>query len=448
MREGLGLGLLTLLFLIACDGGSVGPGDDDDIVSVLDDDDDDTAPPLEHIPDAWTAPEYDPYDLPDGVPVLHIEIDPDAMARLDADPFAAADERGVFIDGDGVVHDVDLNYRGAYQLLNVINGYGLRNWKVKLDPGDAYLGKREWNLNYEPHFIQKIAMDLMRFAGVPVPGARHVVLHVNGTYQGMYLLYEDPDDKGWLLEQFGHDDGDLYKGAFDIPDQPQCFANLTYLGADSSDYLCHYTKKTNTTVAPDDYTSLVDFVDDLNHLPEQDLSAFFIDDFALDPFRSYLVVSNFIANWDSYPQRPKNYWLYQDLRAERFAFIPWDLDLSFNPHWDDSWNQMGTSCSVLFNLAQSDYTPPHAEEGTDRPLVRRMIVLPGEEQAYIDRYRELSSTILSSAYLHQRLDDLTDLVHPHISDTDRGRLDSYNATLRTFIDQRTASVGSELTTLP
>ena len=441
------------VLLLACtDGGVGGPGGpaDDDTASPDDDttSDDDDSGLLEHVPAGWSPPEYDSAVLPDGVPVVSIEIDPEAMARLDADPFAAADEQGVFIDSDGVAHEVDLNYRGAYQLLNVMTYYGLRNWKVKFAADDLYEGRREWNLNYEPHFKQKLAFDLFRFAGVAVPGAQHVVLQLNGAYQGMYLRYEDPDDKRWLLEQFGDDEGDLYKGAFDIPDQPQCFADLTWLGPSDEDYVCHYSKKTNDEVAPDDFGVLRDFITDLNEVPDEEFLEWLETRFDVERLRSYLVVSNFIANWDSYPQRPKNYWLYEDLHAERMVYVPWDLDNTFNPYTDPSYNQMGTTASVLFDLLSSDYDPPHEDEGYERPLVRRLMAIEDQQLAYLDRYRELCQDILSRAYLDDRLTALTAIVVPEISTTDRQRLESHESSTREFILQRSLAVEAELVQLP
>jgi len=441
------------IVLLACGGeGTSGPQgpdllDDDDTTIPGGDDDDGGL--LETVPGAsWHPPEYDSSDLPDGVPRVALEIDPEAMARLDADPFAAPDERGVFVDPDGVAHEVDLNYRGAYQLLNVMGAYDLRNWKVKFDEGDPYEGRREWNFNYEPHFNQKLAFDLFRFAGVAVPGARHVVLELNGEYQGLYLQYEDPDDKRWLLEQFGDDEGDLYKAAFDIPYQPQYFADLTWLGPSDEDYFLHYNKKTNDDVAPDDYGVLISFITDLNEVPDEEFEVWMEASFDVDRLRSYLVVSNFIANWDSYPQRPKNYWLYQDLYAGRMAYVPWDLDNTFSPYTDPTYNQMGATASVLFDLLHSDYEPPHEDEGYERPLVRRLMAIEGQQQAYLDRYRELTEGILSAAYLDDRLTALTSIVVPEISTADRQRLESQESSTRQFILQRTQAVESELETLP
>lgn len=396
---------------------------------------------VESISGEWSPPTYDPDTLPSGMRTVNIEIEDASMARLDSDPWGADDERGVFVDGDGVRHEVDLSYRGAYALLSVMNAYDLRNWKVKFDDDD-YRGSREWNLNYEPHFRQKLAYDLFRFAGVAVPGPEHVVLKVNGEYQGMYLEYEDPDSTGWLQAQFGEATGDLYKAAYDLPHEPQCFALLTWLGTSGDDYRCHYSRKRGE--GDSEFSTLIDFVDALNNLSDADFADWVAGAVDVDRLLSYLVVSNFIANWDSYPQRPKNYWLYSDESAGQIVYIPWDLDATFSPDIDSTFNQMGATASVLYNLLQSDYAPVHAPEGTARPLVRRLLAIASTQQAYIERYAELSQTILSADYLLSRHAALTEIVSPHISSADRARLDSNGTSVQAFIQARAAFVADEL----
>jgi hypothetical protein len=80
---------------------------------------------------------------------------------------------------------------------------------------------------------QKLAYDLMRFAGLKVPTARHVLLVVNGNPHGLDLT-ADAEIPSWVAKNF-----------------------------------------------------------------------------EVDLFIDHLVVANFISHWDSLPQRPKNYWLYQ-----------------------------------------------------------------------------------------------------------------------------------------
>lgn len=399
---------------------------------------------VESVPDAWSPPVHDMYELPSGMPTLNLLISEEAMARLDENPYAAPDERGLFVDAEGSSHEVDLNYRGAYALQSVMSIYDLRNWKVKFASDDLYLGRREWNFNYDPSFAQKLAYDLFRFAGVPVPGAQHVVLQVNGEYQGMYLQYEDPDNKRWLWDELGDDQGDLYKAAYDLPGEPQYFADLTWLGPSDQDYLLHYNKKTNDETAPLDYSVIREFTQALNEVPDNEFASWMNGAIDLDAWMSYLVVSNFISNWDSYPQRPKNYWLYENRRTEQIVFIPWDLDGTFSTWQDPTWYQMGTDASVLYNLLECDYEPPHEEEGRERPLARRVMAVEGQQQLYLERYRALIETLLSRTYLEERLGALIAIVEPEISGADLSRLRAAERDLRTFIERRTAHVEAEL----
>jgi len=411
----------------------------------------DTAPTVsrESLPDLdWSRPAPDPDELPATVRTIDIEIDPDAMARLDADPYHADDEDGSFIDEDGVTHEVRLNYRGAYALLDVMRSYDLRNWKVEFADDDPWRDRQTWNFNYQPHFAAQLSMDLMRFAGVPVPEPEHVVLEVNGVVQGVYLSYPDPDDTRWLEEWFGDPDGDLYKAAYDLPYEPQCFADLTWLGDADSDYACHYTKHTNTAVDPADVAVLRAFLDPLNHLSDEEFAAWADGAIDVDSLLSYLVVSNFVANWDSYPQRPKNYWLYQDVHGGRMVYIPWDLDATFDPSTDATFNKMGTTASLLYNLQTSEYAPVDEGEGTERPLVRRLFARDEIVQAYLARYEELSATILSADYLNDRLDALEDQLEPYASSTDLSRLRSAHSSVASFISARTAHVQADLDALP
>jgi|GEM_PF-2491526 len=412
-------------------------------------------PPLVFLP--WDPPTFNNQELPPGMPVVNIEISAEDAQSLDANPYTAEDVLGDFTDGNGKTYtQARINYRGAYQLKNIIEHEGLRNWKVKFAANNMYLNRREWNFNYEPHFRQKLALDLLRFADVRVPSAQHVILQVNGRNQGMYLQYEDPDSKNWLFDMFGYDDGDLYKAALDMPlleDHEKCFATFETLGTDftsaQNGYMCHYNKKTNHKRAPYDYTTIGEFIVALNNTPESDIEGWFYENFDVESFLSYLVVSNFIANWDSYPQRPKNFWVYHNPRSQNLIFIPWDLDNTFHEAstWD-RYNQMGTTASIFYELDKHDYREIHSLEGKERPLARRLIKIPAVRQAYINRYRALVASMLNPAYLGARIDELNAIVSPHISSYDRTELSSANTGMKSFVEKRHPNVIDQLNAQP
>lgn len=416
---------------------------------------------------SWTEPSFDPNARPTDVPSVEILVAAEAISALDAAPFYGEDVSGAFVDADGKRYEgIDVNYRGAYALAGLIKDdpLGRRNWKLKFSSGDRYRQRREWNYTFAPDLRQLLAYDLMRFAGVRVPSARHVRLLVNGEAHGLYLEYEDPDNKDWLWEMFGDKEGDLYKAAFDLPpseghpDQ-KYFADTTYLGADDANYPNHYNKKTNheDPAVADDYGVVRVFLEQLNALADSEFDGWLEGHLRLDQFLSYLVVSNYISNWDSFPQRPKNFWLYE-LRPEgKLAFIPWDLDATFQRFTTD-FNQMGTQASVFFNLRKLDYAPVHPQEGTKRPMAWRIMASPKFEAAYVARYRELMSSILSESYLTARIDSLAALTEPMLTDaltgerrsgptTERSDFQEALEDMREFVAERSAAVTSELATL-
>ena len=337
-------------------------------------------------------------ELPASVPRVSISISPENLRSLNRSPYRANDVFGTFSDDSGKHYEkVALNFRGAYALKQMIESGRARNWKVKFDKNNDYLERREWNFNYEPKLRQKIAYDLMNFAGVPAPKPQHVILSVNGREHGLYLQFEDPDNKGWLKAHFSDHQGDLYKVGYDAPDDisNRRFGELTYLGPDQSAYKNSYNKKMSRTgIQKEDLSSIVSFTKELNSIADKEIPAFFEANVDLDALISYLVVSNYIVHWDGYPGRPKNYWIYQNPSNDKWTMLPWDMDAVFENPW--IWRRVrGTTASIF---SQFDEQTPYRrmrDEGTERPLVRRLMKHQHYRERYVARYKELTKTILN-----------------------------------------------------
>lgn len=402
-----------------------------------------TPPPAgsrrEPTPDATWPP------LPSSLPRYSISLSSEAQAQLEAAPWDAQDVPGTFTDDDHT-YTVELNYRGAYALFNLINsGSSTRNWKVKFDKADQFRERREWNFNREAHLRHKLAYDLMHAAGVRVPSAEYVLLDVNGEDYGMYLRYEDPDNKAWVSDFFGSDAGDLFKAAYDVPNEPKRFALLTVLGDADEDYFLHYNKKLNNNdAAATNYGSLRSFIDGLNTTPDDDFASWLPAHFDVESFTSYLVVANFISNWDSYPQRPKNYWLYQGPLSGRWFYVPWDMDATFQTR-PSSLAPMGPEASIFHSFDRFEPNRPNSdEEGTERPLVRRMMAVQSFRDAYVARYRELLETTLDADVLERRITDLTTLCETYVSEADGSELHAQNDDIREYLERRLVSVREQL----
>lgn len=390
----------------------------------------------------------DPNAPPAGIVVLGLELDLASIQKLESNPFDGPDVLGAFIDQQSVRYPaVELNYRGAYALQSLIQSQALqRNWKVKFAKEQMYRNRREWNFNYESSIRQRLGYQLMRLAGLKVPEARHVLLSVNGQPQGIFLEYEDPDNKPFLLDKFGDDGGDLYKAAYDIPNQPKYFATLEYLGSKDSDYYRHYRKMTNNDdpAKAGDYSQLRGFLASLNQTSDSRFESFLRRNLDVDKFVSYLVVANFVSNWDSYPQRPKNFWLYRVPTANRWVFLPWDLDSTFQPY-KSGLNPMGTDASIFYQFDHFvDYSARHPEEGTARPLVRRMMKVGAFRSAYVARYRQALSTFLAMDYLLAQVGILSELAKASALPDESNKINDVRSEMELFVSQRTASVTAEL----
>jgi spore coat protein CotH len=235
-----------------------------------------------------------------------------------------------------------------------------------------------------------------------------------------------------------------------MPDRPRYFATLEYLGDSDTDYELHYRKMTNNDIAAKalDYSSLRGFLKGLNETSDDGFEAFLRQHFDADKFISYLVVANFMSHWDSYPQRPKNFWLYQVPATGRWIYIPWDLDATFQTgKW--SLNPMGSDASVFYQFdGFVEYSGRLPEEGTARPLVTRMMHVPSFRAAYVARYREALGSFLGLDYLLARVDALSALISPDIATDERKGFVAAQTDMKNFIRERTVNVTAELAAQP
>jgi spore coat protein CotH len=383
---------------------------------------------------------------PDGPITLNIEVSEEDLAILEADPWLAPDVPATFIDGAGNRYEgIETNYRGAYQLGNLIENGSRRNWKLKFGKEQPYQDRREWNLNYEPHLRQRLAYALLDEAGVRVPKAEHVLLKINGETQGVYLRYADPDSKGWLSDAFGSDEGDLFKAAHDLPGETPYFATMEVLGSSDEDYFLHFNKKLNKSGdAATDFSQLRTFIAALNETHDDEFPSWLLDNFDVERFTSFLVVSSFMCNWDTYPYRPKNFWLYQHPDSGEWSFIPWDLDATFQS-WPSPNYPLGIESSIFQEFDSFEGREAVIDaEGTERPLVRRMMAVSEFREAYVRRYQELVGGILSEQSLMDRVQRLQDEVKELAPEGDQEDLNDNFGEVVQFIGERSELVGQEL----
>ncbi|MFB6342671.1 CotH kinase family protein [Saccharicrinis sp. FJH62] len=374
---------------------------------------------------------------------VNIEIEQDSIDELESHPYTNEDVHGNFTADDLRIDNVEIHYRGAYYLYTLMQQGDFRNWKIKTSKLNRYNNRREWNFNYELNLRQRLAYLLMDAAGVPCVTAQHVILSVNGKRQGVYLQYEDPDNKRWLTDTFGDNDGDLYKAAYDMPDEIKYFADLTFLGNAYSDYFLHYRKQTNNNDEEEfDYSSIRDFTYLINYTPEDQFAEMIRRNFDVDAFLKYLVVANFMAHWDGYPFRPKNYFLYQTPNDKMWHFIPWDMDATFQR--SGHFNSIGTNGSVFHYF--DGYEPYNKVEGepVERPLVWNMMKDSLIRNQYIATYKSALNSYLGKDFLNATLDSLWLGIRNNVSRYESSTFHNDMDDMKSFIDDRLGNVTAEL----
>ncbi|HVR73215.1 MAG TPA: lamin tail domain-containing protein, partial [Planctomycetota bacterium] len=226
-----------------------------------------------------------------------------------------------------------------------------RNFKLTFNRGRFFRGLRKMNLNSEwtdkALVREHLAWDFMREIGAPHCETEFTRVHVNGDYLGLYLYVEHPDSR--FLDRNGLDSGSkLYKSKqpFVGGDRPIGVA----LQARVQDYPAFWEEE---TLEGGDFTDIAEFIgamhaDGGSGRPTADFWAFRSMEEAIIRYQVGQVV---LDNVDSFA---KNHFLYHDLPSNRWAFITWDLDLTFGKFFNPNAVGVGREVGTLNDLMHSD----------------------------------------------------------------------------------------------
>ncbi len=259
-------------------------------------------------------------DLASGLPAYHVlleGIDGSNAESVNDHLDCAVLKRGSFAYRGELYPDVGVRWRGntACRVLK-------RNFKIRFNKAYRFDGRRKLNLNglwTDKALVREfLAWEFVDQIGLPAVATEYIRLNVSGSYYGLFLSLEHPDEE--YLDRTGLDSrGSLYKAkqpdTGDIPGVPRLppggfserWEEETNEGSDYSDIEEFVTAMHDDASTPEGPT--LEFWE-TSSLPEQ------IIGFQL----TQVVLNNFDASL-------KNHFLYHDLGADRWGFLPWDLDL-------------------------------------------------------------------------------------------------------------------------
>ncbi|MBN1304106.1 MAG: CotH kinase family protein [Anaerolineales bacterium] len=261
-------------------------------------------------------------------------LDPGSKTRVRAD---------AVIFGE-LIQDIAVSMKGNSSL----DGSGIKkSWKLDTN---YYIPDQEFHnlkqLLFHNNFAdasmlrEKMAYDLMQFAGVPAGHTAYVEFWIDivdddqqPTYLGVYTMVERVDSKH-VGNRFGRDSGigNLYKADAWFEEGA---ADLAYYGEDIADYPrprgeVAYGLQTN--LDHPDYSDIINLcyvIDGAAYQSEAEFTQALEQVFDVDSYLRYLAVILTTLNLDTYPYTGNNYYLYHDPGTGKFSFVAWDLNNSW-----------------------------------------------------------------------------------------------------------------------
>jgi spore coat protein H len=247
-----------------------------------------------------------------------------------------------------------------------------KSWKVDTDlfvEGQEYRNLKQllFHNNFaDPSMLrEKMAYDMMRFAGLPSSHAAYVELYIDiledgkpPIYWGVYSMVERLDRK-YLANNFGRDsrDGNLYKADAWFEEGA---ADLAYYGQDIEDYpkpRGEVAYRLQTNLENPDYSDIINLcyvIDGVEYDSPEDFAVALEKVFNVESYLRYLAVILTNLNLDTYPYTGNNYFIYHNPTTDLFEFLPWDMN--------NSWGHFGGGANFpLFgeveNVGPLQYAP-------------------------------------------------------------------------------------------
>lgn len=346
---------------------------------------------LTHAYFTLTATCYDPSVVP-GIPVYTLVVSEESLQKLEE--LGSRDDyvRGTFIFDGSVYDNVGVRWYGSFSERIATRK---KNWRIKFNDWEKLNGQDSLILlggdSPDPALRgtvglrEALTQRVFRFGGCAYSETQHVRLELNGSYYGLMLEVERPDED--YLERNNRDrGGDLFQ-ARSFPGQPP--ANMSVLSG-YDEYAFAYDRKTNRLQPHDGLISLIEGIQNLEAAADAEVEQFFNANLDVPRYASYLSAVTLTQDWVS-PSR--DYYLFYGENPLTSGDYLWELT-----SWggDRNWEQ--PSLPVLNGIVgQNVYSVPDM-------MRTRFLNAPGLLNAFADRLRYLLDTTWTEAHLFSVLD--------------------------------------------
>jgi len=191
--------------------------------------------------------------------------------------------------------------------------------KVKLQEYEndlLYKGRKRFtfnNNNQDPARLKTcMSYYIFRKMGVPASRCNFAHMYVNGKDYGIYSNVE-PLKKPFLARAFGDDDGNLYEGTI---------ADLR------TGFRARLQKKTNEK--ENDWSDIDDLIEIIEAPDDHVFSENISKVLNITAFIRFSIAEILVGHWDGFGSNTNNYYIYRDPITDKFYFIPWGPDGTFD----------------------------------------------------------------------------------------------------------------------
>ena len=202
------------------------------------------------------------------------------------------------------------------------------------------------NFRQDPAMMKEsLSMALFARMGLPAPRVAHARVYVNGEYLGLFGVIE-PIDKRFLRRTLGEDGGYLYE--FEWAGDYR----FEWLGGDPARYAVMFEAETRESEPIErGYATLVQMIETTTRGATGTWVQTMRRYVDFERLFAYLAVESFLADHDGLAGDwgSNNFYLYRHADGDRFEFLPWDKDVTFQEIDRDVFE--GTAAHHLFSTA-------------------------------------------------------------------------------------------------
>jgi spore coat protein H len=318
------------------------------------------------------------------MPKLQLFIHPNDLRELRRDVWSDEPVPGIIKVKNKKIH-IDVSYRGSH-----IRECKKKSYFISFYKPYVVDGVHEIHLNAEfidPSIMRnKLSLDFFSSLGILSPHSQHILLNINGNFEGVYLQLESVDQ--YFLKKRNLPQGPIFYAVDDD-------ANFSLIGSFDKEAKksldAGYERKCGT---PDDHLYLSEFIYKLNTTSKHEYEHVIVKLLDVEKYLLWLAGVVCTQNFDGFVH---NYALYRNPDSGLFEIIPWDFDATWGRN---------------INGKPMDYDYVRIEGFNT--LTARLLDIAVFRKMYYNIMNRVLHNEFTLEYMRPKIEQLYSLLRPHV----------------------------------